>query len=162
MMNHKSLGFTIIELVTVIVLLGILTTVVLPKFTGSSSFEAHPYRIQLISALRLVQQRAMHQTNASDGYCHQLVIDTKRYGIPNRVSCTTSFTGWQPGATGINVESNHNVTFAVVSASTPTSIGFDRMGRPSNDCDGGCTINISGGGETIAIQIESEGYIHAL
>lgn len=176
-MKNKQAGFTIIELVTVIILLGILAVSVLPKFFGSSDYEVYTYRTQMIAALRLTQQRAMHQTDLrtsadlsdNSNLCHEMVIDSagKQIGIPNRRACTTIFpVGWEPDAAGVVVENNHDVTFRVEAGGAEitqaASIGFDSMGRPTQNCLGGCVINISNSAESVTIEIASEGYIHAL
>lgn len=166
-------GFTTIELVTVIIIVAILAVNVLPRLGGTDSYEAHTHRAQLISALRLTQQRAMQQTDINDGYCHQLIFDNdsdvSRYGLPNRLDCTvTTFTGWQPDATGFEVEKNYQVSFAIDGKANPSAITFDDLGRPKsnetlvNNCAGGCVINVKSDIETLKIKIESEGYIHAL
>ena len=167
-------GFTTIELVTVIIIVGILAVNVLPRFDGTSSYEAHTHRAQLISALRLTQQRAMQQTDPSDGYCHQLILDDveSRYGIPSRVTCVATDpifpSGWEPDATGFEVDNKYQVSFAIDGKNNPSAITFDSMGRPvsnasiANNCADGCTINIQSDIETLKIKIESEGYIHAI
>lgn len=174
-MNKTQRGFTIIELVTVIILIGILAVAVLPKFDGTASYEAHSHRAQLISALRLTQQRAMQQTDNSDGYCHQLIFDNNstvsRYGVPNRLDCSvTSFSGWTPDATGFEVKKRYQVSFGINGKTNPSAVTFDSMGRPisntnttlTNNCAGGCIINVQTSVETLKIQIESEGYVHAI
>lgn len=165
-MKKSQSGFSLVELVTVIILLGILAASILPKFTGSSSFEAHAYRPQLIAALRLTQQRAMQQTNSDDGYCHQIVLDDEqaRYGVPNRLDCTVvEFPNdWKVGGTGLVVDSKHQVTFAISGQTNPSQIAFDSSGRPLEDCAAGCVVNVIGADETVQIKIESEGYIHAI
>jgi MSHA pilin protein MshC len=159
-------GFTLVELVTVIILIGILAIAVLPKFDGTASYEAHSHRAQLISALRLTQQRAMQQTDTDDGYCHQLVFDDveDRYGIPNRVDCTTTDPvfpdGWLADASGHTVNSDYQVTFNINGLANPQTVGFDWMGRPTEDCVGGCQINVVSSVETLKIFIEEEGYIN--
>tara|TARA_R110002050_G_scaffold229622_1_gene365203 strand:+ start:780 stop:1310 length:531 start_codon:yes stop_codon:yes gene_type:complete len=175
-MNKHQIGFTLVELVTVIILIGILAVAVLPKFDGTASYEAHTHRAQLISALRLTQQRAMQQTDNSDNYCHQLVFDNdsyvSRYGTPDRLDCTkTTFpNNWQPDATGFIVEGKYTVNFGIAGKSNPSAVTFNSMGRPvantntslENDCDNGCTINVQHGTDApLQIEIESEGYIHA-
>mgnify|MGYP003384704723 CR=1 FL=1 len=178
-MNKSQQGFTLVELVTVIILLGILAVNVLPKFDGTSSYEAHSHRAQLISALRLTQQRAMQQTDpdavaAGQPYCHQLIFDapnTSRYGVPNRLDCSViSFAGWQPDATGFEVDGKYQVSFGIAGKANPSAVTFDSMGRPianaspslPNNCVGGCIINVQSSVETLRIKIESEGYIHAI
>ena len=166
----KINGFTVIELVVVIILLSILAANAIPRFTGASLVEPYTYRTQLIAALRLTQQRAMQQTNTS--FCHQIVLDNTvaRYGIPDRTDCSViAFpNGWQPDLTGAEVESGQNITFSLINSagineSNPVTIQFDGLGRPldnsSNTCQGGCRLQIIGD-ETIDIIIESEGYIH--
>lgn len=168
-------GFTLIELVTVIILIGILAVNVLPKFGGTASYEAHTHRAQLISALRLTQQRAMQQTDLTAvdkgtvnerPYCHHIVFDDQkaRYGVPDRLDCTEkSFTNWDKDKdiTGHEVDSRYEISFAVQGAAKPVLVRFDWMGRPLGDCDGGCTIEVTSAVETLEIIIEAEGYIHA-
>ncbi len=171
-MNNR--GFSLIELIVVIILIAILAVSVAPKFDGTASYEAHTHRAQLIAALRLTQQRAMQQTNTDStglagtaNFCHQIVFDDvkSRYGIPNRIDCTPTnplfLPDWQPDATGHIVDSRYEVTFNINGAANPQTLGFDWMGRPTMDCDGGCEINVVRPGEkTLLITIEPEGYIH--
>ncbi|PKI13153.1 prepilin-type N-terminal cleavage/methylation domain-containing protein [Colwellia sp. 12G3] len=168
-MNNK--GFSLIELIVVIILIGILAVSVAPKFDGTSSYEAHTHRAQLISALRLTQQRAMQQTNSSDGYCHQIVFDKDypRYGVPDRTDCDNitfdtpnPIEDWIPDATGHLVDSRYQITFNIDGNVNPKKVGFDWMGRPTFNCDDGCEINIIHPSEqNLTITIEPEGYIHA-
>jgi MSHA pilin protein MshC len=112
-------GFTTIELVTVIIIVAILAVNVLPHFDGTASYEAHTHRAQLISALRLTQQRAMQQTNTTYGYCHEIIFDDikDRYDIPNRIDCTPNVPvfplNWQADATGHAVSSRYQITFNI-------------------------------------------------
>lgn len=168
-MMASNRGFTTIELVTVIIIVAILAVNVLPRFDGTASYEAHTHRAQLISALRLTQQRAMQQTSpdiaSGNNYCHHIVFDaTKpRYGVPDRLDCDViSFpSGWQPDATGHIVDTRYDITFSV-SFSGDAIISFDWMGRPLNGCSTGCTIDVGSAVETLTIEIEQEGYIHGL
>lgn len=177
-MNNK--GFSLIELIVVIILIAILAVSVAPKFDGTSSYEAHTHRAQLIAALRLTQQRAMQQTNmdttalaGTANFCHQIVFDVINeggedvsvYGVPDRRDCTkkifpTPIKDWQPDATGHKVDSRYKISFDVNGLANK-AIGFDWMGRPIYDCAGGCEINvIRSGEEYLSITIEPEGYIH--
>jgi len=155
-------GFTAIELVTVIILLGIFAAFVAPKFSGSDDFEAYAFRTQLVSDLRLIQQRAMHQT---DCVKHPLVFDgaNSRYGVPDRTDCNvvTFPSGWVPDKVGLIISDEYDVSI-FLGGSNSFIVSFDSMGRPGDDCDGGCTIQVESGVETIEIAIESEGYVHAI
>lgn len=170
-MKKDQIGFTLIELITVIILIGILAVAVLPKFDGTASYEAHTFRAQLISALRLTQQRAMQQTDSGDNYCHQLIFDNtnSRYGVPNRIDCAITVfpNNWEPDATGLVVE---GITFSINGQTNNIAVTFDNMGRPinnpsaalPNNCTGGCIINVQSSTETLQIRIESQGYVHAI
>jgi MSHA pilin protein MshC len=52
-------GFTVIELVTVIVLLGIVTAVVAPRWFGTAEFDASVCSTEVLSVARLAQRTAV-------------------------------------------------------------------------------------------------------
>ncbi|MBU2870302.1 type II secretion system GspH family protein [Colwellia sp. E2M01] len=165
----QNQGFTLIELIAVILLISILAVSVAPKFDSTDGYEAHTHRAQLIAALRLTQQRAMQQTSQADDYCHQIVFDNDypRYGIPDRTDCDVmifpgTIENWEPDATGYLVDSRYQITFNIDGQSNPQAVGFDWMGRPTKDCLNGCVINVAHPTSTsLKITIEKEGYIHA-
>lgn len=153
-----NIGFTIIELVVVIVILGILSVTVAPKFFTSSGFSEYAYRSDAIAKLRLIQTKAMQQTNVSSDYCHRVLLTTTQLGAPDDCDNSPSFaTNWIESATRLEIDSNDNVLFS--SNIGGNSFVFDSMGRP--DSCGPCDITITGE-QAIVIRIEKEGYIHAL
>ncbi len=162
--NHNS-GFTLVEVVIVLILVGILSVTAAQKFFGSAPYEAYTFRASLLSDLRLTQQRAMQQTHST--FCHQLILNNTRYGIPDRTDCTaTDLSSLDPNAldkTDLIVDtSRYNITFSIVGKSNPSIISFDNMGRPQDDCSGGCDISVVSDLDTVSIRIEAEGYIHAI
>ena len=148
--NKKSEGFTIIELIVVIVIIAIMSTTVIPKFFTSTGFQEYTYQAEVITKLRLIQLRAMQQTNISE--CHTVLITESALGIPQ--SCNLTSGNWQSETTSVIIQDDHDVTFDVSSGNY--SFTFDGMGRPS--CSP-CLITVLGD-STLAIKIESEGYIH--
>lgn len=162
---NKNKGFTTIELVTVIIIVGILAVNILPKFDGTGSYQAHTHRAQLISALRLTQQRAMQRTDPNSHYCHQLVIEADRYGVDNSsANCALqniNHSSWKPDLTGHIIEQGNSISFSIA-GETAKIITFDWLGRPGGDCEKGCTITVDSDIETLAIEIEAEGYIHGV
>lgn len=63
--NSHSKGFTLIELVIVLVILGILSVVIMPRFMSSSTFNPVVARDALITTARLARQSAMGRDNAT-------------------------------------------------------------------------------------------------
>ena len=59
-------GFTLIEMVTVIVILGLLAVVMIPRFLSPSNFESRSVSDTLISTLRQAQQLAMSKAPAAN------------------------------------------------------------------------------------------------
>ncbi len=156
----KNTGFTLIELVIVIVILAILSATVAPKFFSSNGFSEYAYRTDVIAKLRLIQTRAMQQ--ATD-HCHQVMITSKKLGKVKKKAgeneCTTppEFANQlERRATLVEIDSNDNVTFSP----NGTVFSFDFVGRPQN-CNNPCEIVIAGE-QALTVRIESEGYIHAL
>ena len=160
----KKSGFTLIELVIVIILTGILAATAIPKLIGNDGFEAQAYRDQLLQLLKTVQQQAMNcddECRANHGAprtanpyaCNRVVITTDRFGIPTNCGTTlpAAFTAPQLGMSQAEADS------ARVQFSAHT-IEFDSLGIV-NGCTSGCNINIIGK-QTLSIRIESQGYVH--
>ena len=59
--NNKITGFTLVELVVVILLIGILSISIAPRFFGVASYENRRATDELLSALRYSQQMAMNR-----------------------------------------------------------------------------------------------------
>ena len=168
----KKSGFTLIELVIVIILTGILAATAIPKLIGNDGFEGQAYRDQLLQLLKTVQQQAMNcddECRANNGAprtgnpyaCNRVVITTDRFGIPTNCGTTlpAAFTAPQLGMSQAEADST-SVSFSVnsdVNIST-TTLAFDSMGIV-NGCTSGCNINIIGK-QTLSIRIESQGYVH--
>ena len=130
----SELGFTMIELVVVIIMLGIMATTVVPKFFTSTGFQEYTYQDEIITKLRSIQLRAMQQANISDdSVCHTVVVTEKALGVPEGCDATLT-NGWQgenedtgeSGTTTAVIVEHDNVTFAPIYF----SFTFDSMGRP--------------------------------
>lgn len=152
----KYNGFTMIELIVVIIMLAIMATTVVPKFFNSTGFQEYTYQAEVITKLRSIQLRAMQQTNNS--HCHTVLVTETALGIPEPCN-STSPVAWEgetntdeSGTTSVKIDTNHDVIFSP----TSFSFTFDSMGRPSCST---CLIKVIGD-STLTIKIESEGYIH--
>ena len=155
----KPDGFTLIELVVVILLLGILATFALPKWLGKGGFEVQTARDELVARLRLVQ---MHNMNEPADRCSWWVGESNRFGHISMMPCVAppAISGWSAAqiSRGRIVTLSSGLTLAVTAG---LSVRFDRMGRPLGACASGCQLRISAGGETAQVQINAQGYVYA-
>jgi MSHA pilin protein MshC len=67
-MKNDQQGFTLIELITVIILLGFLSAFAVSRFPSSQSYSTAIISNQLIASLRLAQQTALSRAAVDSGY----------------------------------------------------------------------------------------------
>jgi len=141
-------GFTLTELVVVIMVLGALAVVALPRFADQTDFTAQGTADQAASALRYAQKAAIAArsdvlvTFGANGF-------TVCFAPAG--SCTSDVVDPTRGA-ALAVSGDASVT---VSGS---SFSFDALGRPSA---GATAVTVSGGGLTRTLTVEAEtGYVH--
>ena len=139
----KSQGFTLIELIIILVIIGILAVSASPIFISDSGMKSQSARLQALSILRAIQQQAMQDT-AND----------------YSVSVTESTLGNPPYNEDNNLQLSNLDDIAFSPAGI--TIGFNALGQPTLDCDGGCTVTITeSSGISRTIGINKEGFIGA-
>ncbi len=174
----KPSGFTLIEMLAVLVLVSILAAVVVPRLSFGPDLEQRFNADRLVSLLRLAQLRAMNDPDAFTvnqplTQCGRLVITTARFGIAEDCNNTLVDSYPEDGPfSGSNLEQTIDATHTL-----PLIIQFGKsdassqlsedayLGRPYIEQNGSLSrlaapLDISLGGVTV--RIETEGYIHAL
>ncbi len=158
----KRNGFTLIELIVVIIMLGILSATVIPRFMTSEGFEEYAYRVEVIATLRAIQLRAMQETGGNS--CREIQISALEIGLlkttPGTSSngCESTLAG---ETTSVTIDGDHQVTFS--EESSFSSFCFSSLGRPVNCTTGNVNeVTFSIAGESsLKVNINAEGYIHA-
>jgi MSHA pilin protein MshC len=166
--NGASLqrGFTMTELITVMVIIGILAAMVAPRFFEKNAFDSRGFYDQTISTLRYAQKAAI----AKHRYvCATITSTNITLTMSTLNECGATTTLDLPG--GGNETCNHTAAVAnVLNAPcnvtiTPSlTIYFDPLGRPIDPATtqpviAQQTITISG--YTTSIFVEKEtGYVH--
>jgi len=157
-------GFSLIELVSVMVLVGILAVYIVPKMAGSSGYEQYVVRDQLISAIRFAQQHAMYDQASS--HCYRVNIVAHNFTVELSTDGGNTF--------NFPTALRNDLDFGAGDASVVSALGkvtlpvltqrFDGLGNPVATCGGTTsatqTINIAGS-TTIPLCLYSTGYVRA-
>jgi len=140
--NKKSLrhtnisGFTLVELIVVVLITGILSASIAPRFFGVTSYEDRKAADELRTAFRHTQQLAMNR-----GGNVQLILTASNFTVQ-----LTDGTALQSPA-GIKP---YQINFPPnVAISPAVTITYDRLGRPS----AGATITL--GSQTVTVEQET-------
>ncbi|AVV84024.1 MSHA biogenesis protein MshC [Shewanella putrefaciens] len=73
----KQAGFTLVELVTTIILIAILSVTVLPRLFTQSSYSAFSLRNEFMAELRQVQQEHLNNTDR----CYRIAVSSVGYQV---------------------------------------------------------------------------------
>jgi MSHA pilin protein MshC len=151
----RELGFTLVELVAVMVITGIVASIAAPRFIGVDAFDARGSYSTLVSALRYAQKTAIAQRR--NVYAN-VNIASHVVCLGYTSSCSTAVIDPATQAAYAKTLSN-NVT---ITAST-TPIGFDGLGRPAPNATATFTVQnaVVPSESTRTITVEAEtGYVH--
>lgn len=156
-------GFTLVELVVVLILVGVLAVVAIPRFRGVASFNTMGFTDRVMESLRYAQKQAIaKRRNVCAAFTATTVTFTFASAAGSAAACNTNLTGpagQSPFA--IAPENKSVVTFAAV----PAGLTFDALGRPIVTATGvplAAVLVITVSGDIArAFSVEPEtGYVH--
>jgi MSHA pilin protein MshC len=149
-------GFTMVELIVTIMVIGILAVNILPRWSGNSGFDERSFRDRVVAGLRYAQKSAIASRRtvcasfSSPPASVTFMISTLP---PVAADCTTGAALVGPENTPLVVTAPGTVNFAAL----PADVIFDAAGRPA----AGALINVSGLAAALVITVEAEtGYVH--
>ena len=154
-------GFTLVELIMVIVLLGVLAVFAAPGLLNSSDYGARGFHDQTLAYLRFAQKTAIAQRRT---VCVTSTSNTLSLGIANAAainSCDITFPLRGPrGESPALLKAPGSATYST----QPGSFNFDGLGQPVDPASGVAlvaarTIVVSGASGTITVE-PITGYVH--
>lgn len=125
-------GFTLVELITIMIILGILSVVAIPKMNTAMSYRATEFHNKVIAALRFAQKTAIsHRRMVCVAFptsnSLNLTIDHDKNGSCDGQALLI------PGSVSNVVQSTESSS---VFASTPATLYFQPDGRGTTDATG--------------------------
>jgi MSHA pilin protein MshC len=153
-MDYKGYirGFTLIELVVTMVLVGILAVVAIPRMFDATAFHSRGFFDEVANAARYGQKLAV-----ASGCEVELSVSAAGYALHQRAgSCTGgAFSQDVPAPAGSGPFAGAPPAGVSLSASDP-SVVFDALGRAT---PGGVTVSVDGRSFTI---VGESGYVDGL
>ncbi|MEZ9007606.1 prepilin-type N-terminal cleavage/methylation domain-containing protein [Vibrio sp. 10N.286.49.F3] len=163
--SPKSNGFTLVELIIVIIILGIISTFAASRFVGTSSYSTFTAQEQIISVIRQVQVNRI-QTNIPNlyNYCNDTSNpDLQKLCLRSRITINASCIGSSRGCSASDPNSRSDLVVAdQVSFSTTPSVSqitFDLLGNPLDTASSGVSILITSAQNQASVCINSQGYV---
>ena len=151
-------GFTLIELIMVVVLLGVLAVVAAPRMFNSGDFKARGFHDASLSLLRYAQKSAIAQRRT---VCVTFTSDNASLRIASAATvnvCDKNLTGPR-GDTPGTVTNKPSATYS----GTPAEVRFDGLGQPLDNAGAliaaARTITVPQSGKVITIE-PTTGYVH--
>lgn len=150
-MRHS--GFTLIELIVVMMIVGILAVAAIPRFFQRQTFEARGYHDQALSMMRYAQKTAIAQ---------RTTVFVNADAASNTICLTYAADPGCASPTGV-VNPADNAKFSKTAPSGVTLSGsvafsFSALGN----ANAAVTLGIIGDGVTRTITVEREtGYVHS-
>ena len=140
-------GFTLVELIVIIVVVGIMALIAAPRFFSQPTFDASRFHEAAISAIRYAQKVAV--TQRANVF---VVASASMVALCYDAGCATKVKS--PGG-------SDDFVVAIPSGIgiTPTSFNFNSLGQPIPNVP--TVLSISGDGSSRQIVVEQEtGYVH--
>ncbi|UVW28586.1 type II secretion system protein [Massilia sp. H6] len=122
----RASGFTMVELVMVMVLIGVIAAIGVPRMMGNNTMAAAAFGDQVVSALRTAQKSAVARRRLVCASVGASAVTLTMSPSSTRRNCT------EP----LNAETYSTSASGVTAAASPSTLYFQPNGMITSDADG--------------------------
>jgi len=142
-------GFTLIELIMVILLVGVLAVFATPRLLNSTDFNARGFHDETLAFLRYAQKTAIAQRRT---VCVTFTLSSAVLKVDNdgTAGCEANLVGPRGDSPG-TITARSGVSYS----SLPTTVSFDALGQPG----AAQTLQVQGVARSITVEAGT-GYVH--
>ncbi len=158
MIRLRTCGFSLVELIVTLLVVGILAVTVAPKMFSIQGFDARGFYDQTMSILHYAQKTAIAQRRTVCVAFASNSVTLTIAAAAGAISCAGNALAGPNGVAPYSVNARNGVSYSVM----PITFNFDGRGRPI-DATGAFVasqvIQVAGNANTLTIEAET-GYVH--
>nr|WP_295782487.1 prepilin-type N-terminal cleavage/methylation domain-containing protein [Rhodoferax sp.] len=161
--TYSVRGFTLIELIMVILLMGILAVYAAPRVFDSNTFYSRGFHDETLGYLRYAQKTAIAQRRTVCVAFASGSLTLSIASLPAVVNCAApgSLTGPKGNVASATLNARAGVAYSIA-PSAPTSFNYNGLGQPTDGAGAAVvtqTFQVVGVDKSIRIE-SATGYVH--